>query len=59
MGEREFVMAWEWMANGCIMEFVKSHEDANRFKLVGSHSYCQLQLSLMIFAASSGTLPGG
>ena len=32
---RDPVMVWEWMANGNIMEFIKSHGDANRFKLVG------------------------
>lgn len=30
----KFVMVSEWMANGDIGEFVKTHRDANRFKLV-------------------------
>ena len=57
MGSHVPTIVWEWMANGNIMEFIKSHENANRFKLVWSHSYCQLQLLLMILipAGSSGT----
>ena len=45
MGERELATVWEWMPNGSIAEFIKSHEwDANRFKLVGIYSRCQPQL---------------
>ena len=35
MNDRELVMVSEWMTNGHIMEFTKTHRDANRFKLVG------------------------
>jgi len=38
MGERLFAMVSEWMVNGNIVEFVKAHREANRFKLVGSRS---------------------
>ena len=39
MGERLFAMVSEWMVNGNIVEFIAAHKDANRFELVGSHSY--------------------
>jgi len=39
MDNNEFVMVSEWMVNGSINEFVKAHGEANRFELVGSHSY--------------------
>jgi len=32
--------ASEWMTNGNINEFVKTHRDVNRFELVGFCSYC-------------------
>ena len=35
MSDSQFAMASEWMANGNINEFVKTHRDANCFKLVG------------------------
>ena len=35
MGERQFAMASELMANGNIIKFVKTYRDANRFELVG------------------------
>ena len=35
MKGNQFVMVSEWMANGNINEFIKTHWDANRFKLVG------------------------
>ena len=38
MSGNEFVMVSEWMANGNINEFIKTHKDANRFKLVGFSS---------------------
>ena len=47
MSDGQFAMVSEWMANGTINEFVKTHRDANRFKLVGSCSYYILYLSLM------------
>ena len=31
----KFVMVSEWMANGNINQFVRTHWDVNRFKLVG------------------------
>lgn len=30
-----FAMASEWMVNGNINEFIKAHQDVNRFELVG------------------------
>ena len=39
MSNNRFAMVSEWMANGNINEFVKTHRGANRFKLVGSCSY--------------------
>ena len=35
MTETKFAMISDWMANGNIIEFVKAHPDANRFRLVG------------------------
>ena len=35
MSDNQLVMVSEWMANGNINEFVITHRDANRFKLVG------------------------
>ena len=43
----QLMMASEWMANGNLNEFVKTHRDANRFKLVGFCSCCRSYLSLM------------
>ena len=34
MSDNQFVMVSEWMANGNINEFIKTHRDANRFELV-------------------------
>ena len=45
MSEDRFAMVSEWMANGDINQFVKAHEDLNRFKLVSyslSYSLCFL-----------------
>lgn len=53
--DNDIKMVWEWMENGSITDFIASHEDANRFKLVGFHSCCQPQLLLMISSDSSGT----
>lgn len=39
MCNRQFAMVSEWMANGNIVEFIKSHGDANRFELVRVYSY--------------------
>ena len=47
MSNNQFVMVSEWMANGNINEFVKTHRGENRFKLVGSSSCCISYLSLM------------
>ena len=35
MGDYQFAMVSEWMANGNISEFIKAHRDVNRFELVG------------------------
>ena len=35
MKNREFVMVSQWMDNGNINEFIETHGNANRFKLVG------------------------
>lgn len=35
MGNYQFALVWEWMANGNVIEFIKSHADVNRFELVG------------------------
>ena len=35
MSDNEFVMVSEWKDNGNITQFIKTHRDANRFKLVG------------------------
>jgi len=34
MTENKFAMVSGWMANGNITEFVKAHQDVNRFELV-------------------------
>ena len=34
MSGTQFVMVSEWMPNGNINQFVKAHQDKNRFKLV-------------------------
>ena len=34
MDERQFVMVSGWMENGNINEFIRSHEDDDRFELV-------------------------
>ena len=47
MSENQFAMVSEWMVNGDINQFVKTHRDANRFKLVRSRSYDMPYLSLM------------
>ena len=35
MEDHQFIMVSEWMENGDINEFIKAHEDVNRFELVG------------------------
>jgi hypothetical protein len=37
MDSGQFVMVSEWMTNGNINQFVKTHKDANRFGLVWSY----------------------
>ena len=44
MSGNQFVMVSEWMVNGNINEFVETHCDANRFKLVGLCFLCRLYL---------------
>jgi len=39
MGNGQFAMVSEWMANGNINEFIKARKDANRFELVRSCPY--------------------
>ena len=39
MSYGHFAIVSEWMTNGNINEFVKAHEDVNRFKPVGRY-YC-------------------
>ena len=46
MSGNQFAMVSEWMANGNINEFVKTHRGANRFKLVGLRSHRVSHLSL-------------
>jgi len=36
MSNKQFAMVSEWMDNGNINEFIKTHKDVNRFELVGS-----------------------
>ena len=36
MTENRLAMVSEWMANGNISQFVKTHQRANRFELVSS-----------------------
>ena len=38
MDNNQLAMVSEWMANGNINEFIKTHRDANRFELVGFYS---------------------
>ena len=38
MSETRFAMISDWMANGNINSFVKTHPNANRLELVGSPS---------------------
>ena len=35
MSNYKFAMTSEWMENGDINRFIKAHEDADRFELVG------------------------
>ena len=48
MSDNQFTMVSEWMVNGTINEFVKTHRDTNRFKLVRSCSCCRLYLPLTV-----------
>jgi len=54
MGDSEFAMISEWMADGNINEFIEAHRDANWFELVRYFS-CQLQLPLITPSDSSKT----
>jgi len=49
MSKTQFAMASDWMENGNINEFLKTHPAANRLELVGSQC-------LTIFAPSSPTI---
>ena len=35
MSNSQFAMVSEWMMNGNVNEYIKTHKDANRFELVG------------------------
>ena len=48
MGNKEFVMASEWMVDGSINSFVKVHRDVNRFELVRFQFLLQISPSLII-----------
>jgi len=50
MGDNQFAMVSEWMANRNINQFIKVHKDANWFKLVGFGSYYQPCPTLMTSA---------
>ena len=47
MDENQFVMVSEWMGNGNINEFIRSHKDVDRFELVG-FSPAGAHISLLI-----------
>ena len=49
MEERQFVMVSEWMENGNINEYIRSHADIDLFKLVSLHSCHWSHPSLKIF----------
>ena len=46
-GNDQLAMVSEWMPNGNINKFVRTHKNVNRFQLVGPCSYCISHLSLM------------
>ena len=46
MSTNQFVMASEWMDNGNINEFIKTHKDVNRFELVGFQHLPLVSLAL-------------
>ena len=45
MANNQFAMVSEWMINGNISEFVKTHRDVNRFELVSFGFCCQSSLT--------------
>lgn len=57
MDKDHFVMVSEWMENGNIVEFIKTHRDVNRFELVRFYSYRWPCPSLRISSNSSRMLP--
>ena len=59
MGNCHFAMASEWMINGNINEYIKAHQDVNRFELVGFYFDCRPNNLLRIVSDSSKTWPGG
>ena len=40
MDDNLLAIVLDWMENGNINRFIKTHGDANRFGLVGSFPYC-------------------
>ena len=56
----QFAMVSEWMTNGNISEFVRSHREANRFKLVGPLflPYIVPVIDGIIFDSSETSLEG-
>ena len=59
MDSQQFVMVSEWMENGNINEFVKTHADADRFALVRFQFYRCPCASPTNFSHSSKTSLAG
>ena len=57
MDKDQFIMVSEWMTNGNVNEFIKSHRDANRFELVMFYSSRRSHPLLKIHSDSSKTSP--
>ena len=49
MTNNQFAMVSEWMVNGNISEFIKTHRDANRFELVRFGFCCRPSLTYHLF----------
>ena len=55
MTETQFAMVSKWMTNGNINEFVATHREANRFKLVRPRSgFCDPRSPLTIVTSVVG-----
>jgi hypothetical protein len=57
MSETQFAMVSEWMPNGNIRDFVKSHRDANRFDLVSLP--CSFLQPSLVFDDGTISVAGG